>query len=197
MLTPTSKGDNFWPMKIEQSLPLPLMTPDKHQLTQCTTSLVPRKHHAQHFSLFFLLSLSHADNAGYRSTHAAPIVTICLVWPCLTFSPTLIVLPIKIEELKLPPAKCHPAMEICVHHQLDFFVPATLNDDSCFQDNTRQHILIRPPLQQVFLHITNVASCLTFYCQKMLVSTMNEFLTKLTTLGISQNQNGKPPFYVS
>ena len=105
MLTPTSKGDNFWPMKIEQSLPLPLMTPDKHQLTQCTTSLVPRKHHAQHFSLFFSLSLLHADNAGYRSTHAAPIVTIHLVWPRLMFSPTLIIPPIKIKELKLPPAK--------------------------------------------------------------------------------------------
>jgi hypothetical protein len=55
--------------------------------------------------LYTFLSLSHADNTNYRTIHAVPIITIRLVWPRLMFSPTLIVLPVKIEELKLLPPK--------------------------------------------------------------------------------------------
>jgi hypothetical protein len=116
-------------MKIEPSLPLPIMTPGKRQLVQCPVSLVPHKRHAEkreRFSLSFSLFLPLADNAFYRTSfHTVPMVTIHLdflppphilprdlpklinfeVRPRLTFSPTLTIPPVKIEELKLPPPK--------------------------------------------------------------------------------------------
>jgi hypothetical protein len=80
--TPTSNGNDFRPVKIEQSLPPPLMTIDKHQIAPRTVSLVPRKCHAgkrQHFSLFFSLALLLADNAVYRSPYTVPIATMRFV----------------------------------------------------------------------------------------------------------------------
>jgi hypothetical protein len=77
---PTSKTENFWPMKIEPSPTPPLVTPAERQLAQRTISLVPHKRCAgKEFSLSLALSLLQADNFVYKSVDdAVPMATICL-----------------------------------------------------------------------------------------------------------------------
>ena len=132
-------------------------------------------------------------------------------WPRLKFSPTLTIPPIKIEELKLPPPKPpangrlmlhsalqngkrqlpsprlrRPAIEVPVHHLLDFCVPTACDDVSCFLDNGRRLILIPPPR-----HVIDIASAITNSIPVLPKTTPTSisinFLAKLTTLGIGRN----------